>query len=313
MAWISLVTVATAGTPWLDHNHHVWARFKPGAWRDVEVVTTTYEESKQLRSTTTSLIFLESVFADSYRLQMDVSMSIANKRFSTPTQFVSQTLYAETVGKCEAMEELPFEEDEQIDPGIPQEDPRVLEVAGKMIPVKRYRLVVQGDSSREVTKVFYSPDCAPYVLRKQTILWNAAGDQRIYSEVHQLQDVKQRRTVLGRPMSTWTVVTTRNGNKGTMRTETRYAREVPGGILSQTSQEWDAGENLIRTSELRLVDYGLRAERSRRFRRGFIRPLDRFRRRKLGGPPAAATEPVQFSDWRPRETALKAPVWAFAG
>ena len=81
----------------LARQHHPWARFEPGAWKKVRVVTETLDEAGNVTSTSTTdtTTLLEFVDADTYSLQLEVTVDVAGKRFQTPPQYIEQGYFGE--------------------------------------------------------------------------------------------------------------------------------------------------------------------------------------------------------------------------
>ena len=81
-------------------QHHPWARFEPGAWKRVRVVTETLDEQGTVTSTSTtetktSLVRVEQNAVD---LEVEVSVEVAGKRFEGQPQCIRQGFNGEVVG-----------------------------------------------------------------------------------------------------------------------------------------------------------------------------------------------------------------------
>ena len=66
----------------LPNEHHPWASFRPGAWRELQIVTETFDEAGQLtsRNITTQREILEAVADGKFSLKVQATVDLGTKR-----------------------------------------------------------------------------------------------------------------------------------------------------------------------------------------------------------------------------------------
>ena len=99
--------LTTLGAPWcaaeepgISARHHSWARFQPGAWKLVRVVTESLDESGHVigvnvTETKTSLLRID---ADGVVLEVEVGVEVAGKQFDGQPQCLKQGFHGELAG-----------------------------------------------------------------------------------------------------------------------------------------------------------------------------------------------------------------------
>ena len=84
----------------ISARHHSWARFQPGAWKLVRVVTESLDESGRvigvnITETKTSLLRID---ADGVVLEVEVGVEVAGKQFDGQPQCLKQGFHGELAG-----------------------------------------------------------------------------------------------------------------------------------------------------------------------------------------------------------------------
>ncbi len=84
----------------ISARHHSWARFQPGAWKLVRVVTESLDDSGRVISvnvteTKTSLLRVD---ADCVVLEVEVGVEVAGKQFDGQPQCLKQGFHGELAG-----------------------------------------------------------------------------------------------------------------------------------------------------------------------------------------------------------------------
>jgi hypothetical protein len=247
-----------AQTPKLASEHHSWAKFKPGAWKRVRVVTESLDEKGEVASTSTTdtTTQLEQVGQASYALAVEVSVEVAGRKFDTPTQLVDQGYFGEAKGQTTATKN--------------STSSSVL-IEGRKIPCRSFEVVIQGGPRRRMAKIYYSDTIAPYVLKRVSVTTDSVGDNVLHETSDTVMAVDMPHQVLSRILPTAHIKTVLTHSKGTTTTLAVHCEDVPGGIVEHTSKEIDAEGRLIRRSTLKLLDYGVEADRQVLRRRRFQR------------------------------------------
>lgn len=244
----------------VPREHHAWARFQPGAWKKVRVTTETLNAEGEVtsQSSTDTTTLLEGVADDCYSLQVEVRAEVAGKRFEAEPQFVARGYCGEAEGQSAMFRNV---------------STATAVIEGKRIPCKVYEYQIDSETSKRTTKVYYSDQFAPYVLRKQTVATDTSGNMVLYETVEEVVAVQMPCKVKGEIVSSWHVNTTTHTPKGTTVTKAIHCAEVPGEVIAHTSKELDAAGRTLRRSTLELVDYGLEIDRRIMHRRQWKRAI----------------------------------------
>ncbi len=243
---------------------HPWGRFEPGAWKITRVVTETFDEQGSLVSTTETRTTLVSVSQEGVTLRVEVLLEVGGRRFDAEPQTVTQGFHGELLSQPVRITELPGAD---------------VVISGRRIPCKVQQLEVANPTGTTRTKVYYTDQVEPYILRRESVKMDPAGKNVLSETTVEViaQDVPCK--VLGAIYSSSHVKSVTKHPKGTITTLTVMSMEVPGGVICQTSKELDSQGRLLRRSSLELVDYGLEPETLRPgfFFRRYFRPRKPFR------------------------------------
>ena len=142
---------------------HAWARFGVGAWRQVRILTETFDEQGQVTSSSVAdnLTTLEKVGPDGVTLKMEVTVEVAGQKFPSPPQFVQEGYAGETVGQTVSIKPLGDEK---------------LTVDGREIACRSQQIEILGGGSKEVVQISYLPDSTPTILRRKSTTRDARRD-----------------------------------------------------------------------------------------------------------------------------------------
>ena len=236
--------------PTISREHHPWGGFEPGAWKLVRVVTETLDEQGKVVSTgtTETKTTLVKVEDDGVTLEVDVCVEVAGKRFAAEPQRVKQGFHGEVA-------------DEQL--RLSGAGSGKVAIGGQVIPCKILRLESTGNSSNTVTSLYYSDTTAPYILQRESVTTDLGGKTKLSeTAVHVTAlDVSCEGSESLGGVSRVEAVT--KHPKGTVTTSAYSSTEVPGGIVSQKSEEFDKQNHLNRRSTLQMLSYGLKVEPER--------------------------------------------------
>jgi hypothetical protein len=184
---------------------------------------------------------------------IDVAVEVGGKQFETQPQVVKQGFHGELCTPGMVVTNL---------------GPAQVTVQGRKINCQVEKVEVVDTASRTATRIYYSDEVEPYVLRKESIRTNREG--KILSQttvevtaLDVLQDVltdKHGRVDRRRASSVKAVLKT---PKGTTTTLAVSCADVPGGVFRNTLDETDNEGHRIRHSVLTLVDYGLSPDDNR--------------------------------------------------
>ncbi len=227
---------------------HPWARFQPGAWKMVRVVTESLDERGVVVSTTThdTRTVLQAVDDAAATLEVVVTIEVAGKRFENEPQIVRQPLHSEP-----AAAQLRLR---------PAGEGSVT-IEGRTIPCRVARLEFDGPSNgqKTVTTVHLSENVAPNVLRRESITSDAEGKQVVDSLVEVIA-LNTPWKALGETKDASLVRSTLRNGKGVVVTYAFVSPDVPGGVIAHTSKELDRSGRATRRSTLELIDFGSECE-----------------------------------------------------
>ncbi len=242
-------------------EHHRWARFGSGAWRTVRVTTETLDETGRVASTaiTTSSSTLQSVTPTDYTLEVDVTVEVDGRRVNSPSRIVTRRFDGTADGNNVAIES------DGTESLVVEYIPVVCDV---------YVMTVAEDTHRQVTRIYYSQDMAPFVLKKTVRSTDPSGETALEEIDEQVVHREMPRRFGTKTLTTSVIRTTRSNAKGSTMTLAFRCERVPGGIVDQTSKEKDVDGRIVRRSMLELIGYGFGRQPRQR------RPAFRGRRRK---------------------------------
>lgn len=242
---------------------HAWARFGQGAWRQVRIVTESFDDKGQLTnsSSTDNITTVQEVGPDHVTLKVEVTVEVEGKRFPSQPQTLRQGFAGENVGQTVSFKPLEAE---------------TVVVGGRPIACEAQQIEIVGGASKEVTQISYSPQVIPPILRRKTTLSDAASGKTTQEALAEVLAIDVRHRVLGEPKRAYRVQTLQTTDRGATSTVAVHVSDIPGEIVEQTSKKLDSEGRLERRSRLELVGYGVQEEaprdaggrRSRRYKRG---------------------------------------------
>lgn len=258
---------------------HPWGRFEPGAWKLVRTVTETFQENRTLVSETETKTTLEEVGDGEVTLRVEVVVRVAGKRFSAEPQLIGQGFHGERTDQEVTITELPPDE---------------VTIQGRTIPCEVLQLEIVGTARKTVSKIYLSRRVEPFVLRRESVKTDLEGESILGKTTVEVTaiDVPCRIRIPGRIaaqiINTSHMTMTHEYPQGKTVTRTVMSAEIPGGVVYQTSREFDGDNNLVRCSLLELIDYGLAPTR----RSGWLFQWRPLRRRGILLPtPTPSAEP----------------------
>ena len=246
----------------LPRNHHRWARFRPGAWSRVRVVTKTFDEKGKVTttSTTNTTHGLMKVERGGCTLKISRTMEVAGKVLDAKPQEVWRGFNDEKEGETSTWH---------------KSGPGAVVIDGESVPCDVYEVETVTENQRRTTKVYYSAHRAPFVLKREIISTDGTDNPPLVQTVEEVVATDLPFETRSGVLLTSVIKTVRRHVQGTTITTALHCDQVPGGVVSYTSKELDASGRVIRRSTLELIDYGLSPNRRRL--------LDRDRPRRRSG------------------------------
>jgi hypothetical protein len=243
---LTAISGGTGNAAEISMQHHSWGRFTPGAWQRTRTVTETLDEKGEVISISTSeqKMTLVSINPDKVRVRIESTVEVGGKKFTAPVQTVVQGSHGEIVGRQLGVEEL-GREATPID-GQPVE-----------CVVRKYIIADQHD--QKTVKVFYSPEVAPYVLRREVRVTGRRGRRAARRTSAQVVAVGMPHRLLSEIVTTSHTKTVDEYDKGSKITLAVHAQGVPGEVVAYSSKELNTAGVQVRRSTMEIVDFGYAA------------------------------------------------------
>lgn len=240
--------VAPCQQPAVARYLHPWGRFQEGAWKRYRDVTETLDQQGALAnlSITETKTTLQKVEGDGVTLLVEAVVDISGKRLSAPSRTVKQGFHGEQATQKSVLQDL----------GTSQ-----LTIEGRVIPCRVEQVEVSDNAGKTVTKTYYSPTVAPFVLRRESVVLDPEGKTQLSQTTLEVVALHVPCKILSRLRSAAHVKAVTSHPKGTTITWAYTSIDVPGGVLCQTAEERDEKNRLTRRSTLELIDYGFTPEK----------------------------------------------------
>lgn len=241
---------------------HAWARFGKGSWRQVRILTETFDESGNLTSSsvTDNVTTLEKVDPEGVTLKMEVTVEVAGQKFPSPPQTVQQGYAGESLGQTVSIKPL---------------DDETLTVDGRAIPCQSQQIEILGGGNKETIQISYVPDSTPTILRRKSTTSDTSNGETTQESVAEVFALDKSLRLLGEAIERrgYRMRQVLKTGRGTTTTWSDHVAGVPGEVVAHSSQKFDAQGRLVRRTTLELVDFAAEegtedfGELSRRYRR----------------------------------------------
>jgi len=220
---------------------HQWGRFRPGSWvvvrqgcetldRDGRVVNNAVTETRSTLATADD---------NAVTLHVQASLEIGGKKIDGTPQTLREGLGGgapDVAGPIDLGEESV-----------------VVQGRSYRCNVQQTETLVEG--RKRIVKTWFAPHVAPYVLRKLTTTRNAATDEVVNETQMEVVALSVERRILARLRPVAEVRIVERHDRGQTRARAFYCPDIPGGIVSQTAEEFDAEGKLLRRTNVELVDF----------------------------------------------------------
>jgi hypothetical protein len=111
------------------------------------------------------------------------------------------------------------------------------------------------DGKRTVTRIWSSPEVNAFELRRQTTIIEEATGRTLEETLMEVVSLPLQRRILALIRPTAEIRIVHRHARGSTSTSGYCCPEVPGGIVSQTSEDFDAAGKLLRRTKIELVDF----------------------------------------------------------
>jgi hypothetical protein len=269
LVWAGAATSGWAQDAGIFREHHAWGRFSPESWVRVRKQTEEFDEAGRLKTVSTTETKTSLVAVDDFgcTLRVEVAVDVAGKRFAAQPRMVRIGYYGESDGDLATMRMIGNE---------------TLEIGGNKVPCMVLEASVNGSNEKSVSTISYCESVSPFVLKRQTVVTDSSGQQVRRQTAVDTLAVDMPYKVLTELKTVAYLRTSEKHVQGSSHTLEVYCLEIPGGVVTHSSKEFDAAGHLLRRSTLELIDYASvvdqpTADPDSRLRHRVRRPLLPFR------------------------------------
>ncbi len=217
-------------------------RFRPGSWKKVRLITETLDDQGKVVSTSVARTRTTLTSLDDRHVTLNVEATVEVAGKEVPRRVANRHA---------RMARDPASRDSTIsDQG--EESVTIGKVA---IPCRIEQAENETAAGHVVTKTWYSDRVSPYVLRRESTTYEPDTEKVLsQTRVEVVAPPRSMRLLRRqRQAAELRVVHTHAG--GTTRSRLWSSLEVPGGVVAQDSEEFDAEGRLARRSKLELVGF----------------------------------------------------------
>lgn len=231
---------ADADAAGFGRRFHVWGRFRPGSWVVVQQGIETLGDAGNVvsRHTCETRMTLASSNDTALTLQVQASLEVGGKKLDTPPQELRQGVHGEAPEFAVATELEPEE----------------LKIDGRIYRCEVHRSEAEVDGRRMVTKSWIAPQATQFVLRRLTTTTDSASGKLLGETLNEVISLSERR-IMARSRQVAEVRIVQRHPRGQTTSQAVSCPEIPGGLVSQTSEEFDTQGRLLRRTKMELVDF----------------------------------------------------------
>ena len=248
---LSLSYSGVVAQEWIPSpDQHGWGRFKPGSWKTVRVISDMLDAEGNVTSTTkteTTTTLLEKK-GNSYTLEVEVTVEIGDRRITSEPKQIKRNFSVNGDSKINIKRQGKVDD---------------LDFNGTAIPVDKLEVTLRGDIGRRYSVVLASKDVAPFIFRRDTVLYDTENKQQYRTQVS-VDEHGLAHKVLGETKTVCHLKTVHTQNKKVTTSDETYCADVPGGIIAHRSTETNENGKVTRRSTLELIDYGTKDNTGRR-------------------------------------------------
>jgi len=239
-------TVARSQDLLVPHEHHEWARFPRGSWKQVRQVTQSYKDGELISSITTTLtVRLKDVGDDFIVLERDAKSEVSGQVFEKPTREFRTGLNGQT-GQQTAT--------------ISASGNQKVVVLGKSYLCEVRQMKITDPPTVVEGKVFYNAEVAPFILRREYQFTPEGKEQPDKQMVAEVIAVDKPYPVLAEIKNVAFVLQKTTSADETIETVEAQCSEVPGFVVGTWVTSFDAEGNLKSKTVVQLLNYEVAPE-----------------------------------------------------
>jgi hypothetical protein len=231
----------------LGKEHSPWGDFPEGTWIRTRLETETFRDDKSFRNVTETRITLQAFEDDHYRLKEEVAVEVGDQRFEDDPRFKEFDYYGQ-----------PLDDWDEISRGGETK----LEICNRTVTCRLRIYVRQNASGLTRTKLWYTPDLAPFVLRVETTKTGKSEEENqpdplLSKTITTTQDLGGFCGIGNRILANYSTRTLQKKGPNTVSTTSYYSSKIPGGLVHRKTVEKNAAGEVIRKSDLTLTEFQL--------------------------------------------------------
>ena len=229
----------------LPFEHHAWGRFTPGAWREFQVTTETFDSQKKFvnRSVTTQKEILEEFDEHTYTLKVQAAVDLVGKRIVG--DWKTRELHWATDGPGE------------ITQTVRGDDVR-LSLESTNAECQLWELTYRDDARLLLDRIYYHPNSFPYVVKRETFQHELSPEATVAEQQVEVAAWTVPYVLQGEMVACCCLRVLQQRSKGRSSRVLFSSPNVPGGEVAAWSSDYDSEGQLTRWSTMELVGFGLK-------------------------------------------------------
>lgn len=230
----------------VPHEHHEWASFPEGSWKQVKQVTETFKEGELVSSMTTTLtIRLKEVGKDYIVLEREAKSEVSGQVFEKPIREFRSGLNGQSGGQRV-----------RITPGGEQK----LSILGRPYNCQVRQMEVLGEPTKITGKIFYNSETPPFILRREHTFTPEGAEAPQKEMISEVVALNKPYPVLTEIKTVAFIVQKTTAADETTETVEAQCTDVPGFVVGTWMTAYDANGKLKSKTTVQLLNYEVAAE-----------------------------------------------------
>lgn len=237
----AVVCAQSAAGP--DRRHHLWGRCSPGAWKTVRIVTDIFDPQvpDHGRHVVQKKMVLTAIDDQKVTIEAQIAWESGWKRFTPPPRLWRIGFHGEL-----------------FDPGWQLKEQQTTEtvIDGRAYPCRMLLWELATRTNRTLTRVYYSDEVVPYVLRRHSVTTDMEGKVVQGETNYEVVSLKKPWNFLSQPSCGIETRTVQKTPQREILTQSIVLADVPGGEVWNHSDEKDLQGKTVRATTSEVLSYG---------------------------------------------------------
>lgn len=231
----------------IPREHHRWARFRVGAWREVRIVDETLDAEQQVtgRSEIVRMERLKEVGPKQFTLEQQVDIEVGGERVQSPPMTVTLGIATDEPGSVQSFTQSP---------------PESVSLDGRDVEARVLTVETGGEAYTVRTRLLYSPVEPPYLLRSISEAVVPASEETVWRRTKKVLARELPFQWRDRQFAATFWEEQHVSTKGTKHSILVSVPGIPGGVVTRWTKETNLESRLIRREIQTLLDWGLGAD-----------------------------------------------------